>query len=144
MILRFVLCTVIPLLGTRLHQTDAGPSPLVVRGPQVIFFGPGPAERDSIVRAEGMEMAQLFDDFDYYAGRTGAFLRARGIGAIVTSSLQIVVKLDDARIRALDRRALPDLLGAILTDGRQDPRIIPGIATDTELLDECRSFFRLK
>jgi hypothetical protein len=115
-----------------------------VTGAKVVFFGPTAAERDSIIRIEGLGTAQLLDDFDYYAGKVSAFLRGRGIMVQHTTAALIVVGLEDNKTRRIDRRTTPDALGAIITDGRQEPRLMPAECTDEELIAECKEFFRLK
>jgi hypothetical protein len=102
------------------------------------------AERDSIIRVEGVEIAQLLDDFDYYAGRASSFLRQNRIRAEFTSDPLIPVRTREARIRLFERAKLEDIFGAILTDGVQEPSVLPGVPTDEEILAEIRSFYRLK
>jgi hypothetical protein len=113
-------------------------------GPRVVFYSPTMAERDSIIRLEGIDIAQLLDDFDYYAGRGSSFLRQHRIRAEFTSDTLIPVRGREARIRLLERAKLEDIFGAILTDGIQEPRVLPGVVSDEEFIAEVRSFYRLK
>jgi len=110
----------------------------------VIFYSPTMAERDSIIRLEGPDIAQLLDDFDYYAGRGGSFLRHNGIRAEFTSDPLIPVRAREARIRLVERGKLEDIFGALLTDGVQEPRVLSGVVNEEEFVAEVRSFYRLK
>jgi len=125
------------------QTVPTGPS-LPPAGPRVIFFSPTTAERDSIIRLEGTDIAQLLDDFDYYAGRAGSFLRQNRIRAEFTSDALIPVRAREARIRLVERGKLEDIFGAILTDGVQEPRVLSGVVNDEEFVAEVRGFYRLK
>jgi hypothetical protein len=141
---RMIWLVLVPLLLGQLTPASQVPSQLVVNGVRVVFFGPTPSERDSIIRVEGLAAAQLFDDFDYYGGKASAFLRTRGIDVQQTTAGMISVGLGDNKVRKIDRRSTPDAMGVILTDGKQEPRLMPGEFTDEELIAECKDFFRLK
>jgi hypothetical protein len=110
----------------------------------VIFYSPSMAERDSIIRIEGPELAQLLDDFDYYAGRASSFLRQRGIRAELNSDTLIPVRVQEVRIRLLERARLEDIFGAVLTDGVQEPRVVSGVVHEEEFVAEVRTFYHLK
>jgi hypothetical protein len=139
-----LLCVLALNQGMQVQTRPTNAGQYVVTGMKVVFFGPTQAEQDSIVRTEGLETAKLFDDFDYYAGKVSAFLKLRGITVEHTTSPLILVALENRKIRQIDRRTSPNALGMILTDGVQEPRIVPPEFTDEELIAECREFFRLR
>jgi len=117
---------------------------LQVTGTGVVFFGPTQAERDSIIRTEGLEAAQVFDDYDYVAGKSASYLKGLGIVVEFTTSPAVLVKIGDQGIRVYERKKLADYVGVILTDGLQEPRLLLGVATDEELVAEFKDFFQLK
>jgi hypothetical protein len=133
-----VVCLILPL------QTGPTRPSLPPPGPRVIFYSPTMAERDSIIHVEGAEIAQLLDDVDYYTGRASSFLRQHGIRAEFTSDPLIPVRGRDARIRVFERAKLEDIFGALLTDGVQEPRVLPGVVNEDEFVAEVRSFYQLK
>jgi hypothetical protein len=128
----------------QVNQTQSPRSALQVTGLKVVFFGPTQAERDSIIRADGLEAAQVLDDYDYVAGKSASFLKGRGIVVDFTTSLAVLVKMGDQSIRIFERKKMADYVGVILTDGLQEPRLLLGVASDEELIDEFKEFFRLK
>jgi len=140
------MCTAIFFALSPILPLQTGPTGLSFppAGPRVIFYSPATAERDSIVRLEGTGIAQLLDDFDYYSGRASSFLRQNRIRAEFTSELLIPVRGREGRIGGVTRAQLEDIFGAILTDGVQEPRVLPGVLTDEELIVEVRSYYRLK
>jgi len=117
---------------------------LRVNGPRVVFFSPSRAERDSIARSEGLEIDDVMDDFNYYAGKTSVFLSHRGIPAEFSEARTFIVKVGTATFRTFDRRSIPDPVGMILADGVHEPRVVPGRGTDRDLILEIQEYFRLK
>jgi len=136
--------TLLTLILLQTTQMQTGQSELQVTGTKVLFFGPTQAERDSVIRTEGIEAGAAFDDFDYYTAKATAYLKGRRIPAEFTTRTSILVRIGEHGIRKIDRKKIPDFIGVILTDGVQEPRLIQGIATDEELIGEINDFFRLK
>jgi hypothetical protein len=138
------MLAVLPLVLLQIATQPTGQSELLVTGPKVVFFGPTRAERDSIIRIEGSEIGATFDDFDYYSAKANTYVKGHGVPAEFSTHTVIMVRIGDHGIRKIDRKAIPDYLGVILTDGVQEPRLIQGIATDEELIEEIKDFFHLK
>ncbi len=110
----------------------------------VVFFGITEAERDSIARNEGLEIDDVVDDFNYYTGRVAAYLNRENIRVDFTDKPVIVVKVGRSATRNIDRTKIPELMGMILTDGSHEPRVVPGVETDQELISEIESFFHMR
>lgn len=138
---RLTILTFLPLVLLQIVPQRADRSELQVTGPKVVFFGPTRAERDSIIRAEGVEVGAIFDDFDYYTAKANTYLKNRGVPTEFSTQTVIMVKIGDRGLRKIDRKTIPDFLGVILTDGVQEPRLLQGIATDEELIGEINEFF---
>lgn len=140
------MCTAILLALSLMHPLQTGPTRPSgpPEGPRVIFYSPTMAERDSIIRIEGPDIAQLLDDFDYYTGRVSSFLRQHLIRVEFSSDSLIAARAREARIRLFERAKLGDIFGAILTDGVQEPRVFPGLVNEDEFVAEVRNFYRLK
>lgn len=132
------------LLACQVITGGGVPQECAVAGRAVVFVAPPAPERDSLVRADGLEMARLLDDFDYYSARAGTYLRAQRIPVVSTTSPRVVVRLGDGRQRRLERREMDDVFCVILTDSLQEPRLITGVLSDEELISEFKNFFRLK
>lgn len=134
-----ILC----LLARSISAAQAPESPLKVTGLRVVFFSPDRAERDSIAQGEGLEIDDVMDDFNYYAGKAAVFLRRAGIPSEFTDSRSIIVKTGASTFRTFDRRSIPDPVGMILTDGIHEPRVVPGRGTDRDLILEIKEYFHL-
>ena len=118
-------------------------APLQVNGPRVVFFSPSRAERDSIARGEGLEIDDVVDDFNLYAGKAAVFLSRAGIAADFTESRIVIVKTGPVTSRTFDRALIPDPVGMILTDGFHEPRVVPGRGTDRDLILQISEYFHL-
>lgn len=138
---------VLAFLATVSAQTTFGQeakSQGPIAGPAVIFFGPTKAEGDSLVQLSGLELADVFDEFDLAAGKAAVYAKNRGLQVQFTTSPITLLKLPNKKIRAVDRRTIPEYVGMILTDGVQEPRIVPGIADERRLFVEINEFFNIK
>jgi hypothetical protein len=131
------------IFGASFAAAQAAEAPLRVSGVRVVFFGPARAERDSLAGSEGLEIDDLLDDFNLYAGKTAVFLGRTGIPSEFTESRIVIVKVGAATYRTFDRRSIPDPVGMILTDGFHEPRVVPGRGTDRDLILEIREYFHL-
>ena len=118
-------------------------SPIVVTGPIVVFFGPTKSEGDSITQSEGLDIANMLDDFDLASGRTSVYLSRKKIPYRFTTSPTMYVKLSSGKVRRFDRKAIPDLVGMILSDGQQEPRLVSGSAGEQALVSQINDFFRI-
>ena len=135
------LVALVVLSHARAQSAD---TPLRVSGVRVVFFGPARAERDSIAQNEGLEIDDIIDDFNLYAGKAAVFLRRAGIPSDFTESRLIIVKVGQATFRTFDRRSIQDPVGMILADGVHEPRVVPGRGTDRDLILEIREYFHLE
>ena len=135
----FLLLFFIPSFASPQTADD----PLRISGLRVLFFGPSRAERDSLARGEGLEIDDVMDDFNYYAGKAAVFLSRAGIPAEFTESRVVIVKTGTAKFRTFDRRSIQEPVGMILTDGVHEPRLVPGRGTDRDLILEISEYFHL-
>ncbi|HEX7573134.1 MAG TPA: hypothetical protein VF514_08560 [Bacteroidota bacterium] len=130
-------------LAPSFASAQTADAPLRVHGPRVVFFGPSRAERDSIARSEGLEIDDVMDDFNYYAGKAAVFLSRATIPAEFTESRIIIVMTGAVTSRTFDRKSIEDPVGMILTDGVHEPRVVPGRGTDRDLIVQISEYFHL-
>ena len=118
-------------------------SATALQGPGVVFFGPTKAEGDSIARAEGMDIADMLDEFDLASGKTAVYLGSKKIPYQFTTKRSILVKVSSGKVWRFDRKAIPDLVGMILSDGVQEPRSVSGSGEANALIHQVNDFFRI-
>ncbi len=129
----------LPFVG----RAQQGASSLVVQGAVVVFFEPTKAEGDSITQSEGIDNAAMLDDYDLASGKTAVYLSRKKIPYQFTTSQTIFVKLSNGKVRRFDRKAIPDLVGMILSDGVKEPRLVSGSAAEQALIFQINDFFRI-
>lgn len=128
-------------MGVR-QQTDQ--SPLVITGAKVVFFTPTQAERDSIVQQEGLEIDDIIDDYNLSSGKAAVYLGTLKVPVEYSSSRWIIFRLGKKSVRQFDRKVVPDVVGMILSDGVQVPRLIGGPREPQQLISEINEFFHIK
>jgi hypothetical protein len=136
--------TTILMLQAQITPGQPGEAPLQVSGPRIVFFSPTRAERDSIVQAEGLEIDDYLDDFQLSSGKAAVYAGAYKIPVDFTTSQIILVKIGKNTVRRVDRKTVPGLMGMLLTDGNQEPKIYPGVIAWQELIPEINDFFQIK
>jgi hypothetical protein len=115
-----------------------------INGPAVVFFGPTKTEGDSLVQLSGLDLADVFDEFDLAAGKAAVYAKNHGIPVQFNTTPITLLKLPNRKIRAVDRRIIPEYVGMILADGIQEPRVVAGITDERRLYVEINEFFKLK
>ncbi len=129
----------LPFVGRAQQEASS----LVVQGPMVVFFEPTKAEGDSITQSEGLDNAAMLDDYELASGKTAVYLSRKKIPYQYTTSQTIYVKLSNGKVRRFDRKAIPDLVGMILSDGVKEPRLVSGSAAEQALIFQINDFFRI-
>jgi hypothetical protein len=71
-------------------------------------------------------------------------LASNGIQEFSTARRQIEIQLDNHQRICYFRKDFGRLMGVILTDGRQTPKILPGAVSKTELIFLFEKYFDLK
>ena len=117
--------------------------PVEIAGVRIVLFGPSRAERDSIARGEGFEIDDVLDEFALASGRAAVYAATLKIPVICTESPRILVRLDGGRVRPFDRKSFSGLVGMILTDGVQEPRLVPGGGSGRELIGAINEYFHI-
>ncbi len=116
---------------------------LRVSGKAVVFFGPSQTEYLSLNGPEKNAIDEVLYDFYHYRGKVLNYLKENNIQEFSTAKLNIHVQLNDARRNIYNRRAFDQVVGLIMTDGQQAPKIFLGPATDAELISMFEEYFGL-
>ena len=125
--------------ATECHKRDK----VRVSDKAVVFYSLSQREYDSLSSDDQEAYTELLSDFYAYSGRIGKYLDQQGIAYILTGSRYIEVK-NAGKITCYDKKALEDEVGMILTNGSKRPKIISGVAVDTEVLPIIKKYFSLK
>ena len=116
---------------------------LHVSGKAVVFFGPSQSEYLSMTDAQKDAIDEELYDFYHYRGKVLQFLTAHDIQEFSTARPHIRIRFDDSESMSYLREDFGHVMGIILTDGRQSPRILTGAATKAELILLFEEYFGL-
>jgi hypothetical protein len=130
-----LLTVTIPSFG---GETD---DVLNVEGKKVVFFGPNQLEYDAVSEDEQDEWNEVLSDFEYYRDLTIPYLDKNDIKHITTAAPEIRIQLEGGKDRIYKRKDIEHIVGYILTDGKSEPKLVPGVGTDTDLISDFKEYF---
>ena len=136
-----LLIMAIPVLS---EQDATAEDTLCVSGRAVVFFGPSQFEYLTMTDQEKEAIDEQLYDFYYYREKVLPFLATNGIQEFSTARRQIEIQLDNRHRISYFRKDFGRLMGVILTDGRQAPKILPGTVNKTELIFLFEKYFAIK
>jgi len=113
-------------------------TPRVVTEPSVVLFWLRAADTMS----QG-DQVETFDDLKHYTAQVASALDAGGIRLVATNADTVYVVLPHKRPRAIVLSGLDYPFGYLLVDPGGPERILTGVYSDDELMDELRVYFDL-
>ena len=112
--------------------------PRVVEDPTVVVFWLRAADT-----LKNDDRADAFDDLRYYTAQIAPVLDANDISLLATRAETVYVTLPNKRRRAVVLSGLDYPFGYVLLDPGGPERILTGVYSDDDLLDELRAYFDL-
>jgi hypothetical protein len=141
--IKFALIIFIVLaLGSPSHA-GAEDKVLDVRGKAVVFFGPTQKEYKSLSENEQNEWNEVLSDFYHYRDKTIPYLESNRIKPIITADAKIMIHTG-ANVRTFARKNFKHIVGYILTDGNNEPKVVEGVGTDLDLINDFKIYFKLE
>jgi len=113
-------------------------SPRVIHDPAVVVFWLQAA--DTLGEAD---RAGAFDDLRYYTAQVESILAANSISLVATRANSLFVVLPNHQRRLVLLSGLDYPFGYVLVDPGGPERILTGVYSDDDLLDELRAYFDL-
>lgn len=117
---------------------------LDVKGKAVVFFGPTEKEYNALSENEKNEWNEVLSDFYHYRDKTISFLESNNIKPIITADMNIKIHLKGGKSRTYVRKDFKHIVGYILTDGNKEPKVVLGVGTDMDLINDFKEYFKLK
>jgi hypothetical protein len=112
-------------------------------GRVVVFFQVNQVEYDSLARDTASGIDDLVDDFQYYANKVQSFLKGHDIKSQLTSA--DIVEINWLKNNFIfDRHKGEQVVGMILSDSLQEPKIFYGVSTDDGLINKFVKYFKIK
>lgn len=133
----------LPLTGCAASCQGKSKDTVRVEGRVAVFYALSQVELDSLSPEDQEAYNELLSDFHEYAGRLGRNLDMHGIKHILTGSRYVEVKAG-RKTYCYDKAKLEEEVGVILSDGRKQPKVIPGLFTDSEVMPTVIKYYSLK
>jgi hypothetical protein len=114
-----------------------------VNGRAVVFFEPTEKEYNSLSKNEKNEWSEVLTDFYYYRDSVTSFLEENNIKVIKTSNPKIVIHTESGT-RTYIRKKFNNIVGYILTDGKNEPKVVESIGTDVDMIMDFKAYFKIK
>ena len=135
-----LLSTTISIAGRSSSVDDT----LQVSGKAVVFYAPSQKEYDSLSDDAKTEIDEVLSDFYYHRENVVSYLKSNMIQDFLTDSVKIVLKLSGNKSRIFMKKDFDQEIGVIMTDGKKEPKIYPGVATNIELIDMFKEYFGIQ
>ena len=135
-----LLIMTIPVLS---EQSATSEDTLYVSGTAVIFFGPSQSEYLAMTHEQKDAIDEELYDFYHNRGEVRPFLTANTIQEFSTVRLKIQIQLDGYQNITYFRKDFDSVVGLILTDGRQEPRIMLGAVNVSDMIALFEEYFGL-
>ena len=142
-IISAILALVIIAVPAFAGQTETHEDALRVKGKAVVFFGPSQTEYLSMSDKDKNEIDELLYDFHHNRQKVLPFLELNAIEGPSTARSKILIELDDNKSVIYHRKDLGQIVGLIMTDGHQQPKLFLGAPTDSQIIDMCYEYFDL-
>jgi hypothetical protein len=119
---------------------------LFVSGKVIVFFEPTMQELDSLYKKEGnnSETYELMSDFRYYAKIIAdSLLRSKSeiITYFANQSIIVINQIDNHRLIFNKKKDKINSVGAIFSDGKQNPQYEYGVLTDIGYWTIIKKYF---
>jgi hypothetical protein len=114
-----------------------------VREKAVIILEPTEKEYNSLSEKEKNEWDEVLSDFYYYKDSVTSFLEENNIKVIKTSNSKIVIHTGSSS-RPYIRAKFNNLFGYILTDGKNEPKVVESVGTDVDMIMDFKEYFKIK
>lgn len=113
-------------------------APRLVTGPTVVVFWLPAADT-----LHPDDAAGALDDMNYYTERLNVALARWGVSLLPTNSDTVYIALPNNKRRSVLLSGLDYPFGYVIAEPGGVERVLPGVYTDEELLDEVRVYFDL-
>lgn len=129
-------------VAVALYASVACASDCVTTAPDksIVFFQLDQAEYDTLNAAKKREAEAVLYDFHYYASQAREHLEAGGIRVIFTTCDTIRTATKGEK-KDFHKKSLADYCGSIFVKKGEEPKIVPDVMTDGEIINEAEKFF---
>jgi hypothetical protein len=119
------------------------PGLAVITGKSIVFCGLSKAECDSLFKDEELGVKNVMLEFLKSWNRVTDFFRQTDVKVEPDTCRIIPVAMANAKYLMYDRTKFKHLVGVIMTDGKQEPRVFSGVGEAEDIIAEAKRFYKV-
>ncbi len=117
---------------------------LYIAGKAVVFFGPSQAEYVSMTDQQKDAIDEDLYNFYHYRGKVLSYLELNEIQEFQTAKSKIEIQLDGNESVIYRRKDMGHVVGIIMTDPQQEPKVLIGVYNNSALISNFEEYFGLE
>lgn len=117
---------------------------LYIGGKAVVFFGPSQAEYVSMTDQQKDAIDEDLYNFYHYRGKVLSYLELNEIQEFQTAKSKIEIQLDGNESVIYRRKDMGHVVGIIMTDPQQEPKVLIGVYNNSALISTFEEYFGLE
>lgn len=117
---------------------------LYIEGKAVVFFGPSQAEYVSMTDQQKDAIDEDLYNFYHYRGKVLSYLELNEIQEFQTAKSKIEIQLDGNESVIYRRKDMGHVVGIIMTDPQQEPKVLIGVYNNSALISTFEEYFGLE
>ena len=117
---------------------------LYIGGKAVVFFGPSQAEYMSMTDQQKDAIDEDLYNFYHYRGKVLSYLELNEIQEFQTAKSKIEIQLDGNESVIYRRKDMGHVVGIIMTDPQQEPKVLIGVYNNSALISTFEEYFGLE
>lgn len=127
-------------------KAEAGNDTLVVDGKSVVFFTITNMEYDSLLKSGYIanEIVEVLSDFYHYSENVIDSLNKTGVNCSISAKPIYKIVKDNGEVTIFSKTGKEHIVGAIMTDGKQNPKYHFGVTTDVDYFNIISDYFNKK
>jgi len=125
-------------------QSENDNDTLYIRGKAVVFFGPSQAEYVSMTDQQKDAIDEGLYEFYHYRGKVLKYLESNEIPEFQTARSKIQIQRDGNESVTYRRNDMGHVVGVIMTDPQQEPKVLLGVFKDSALISAFEEYFGLE
>lgn len=125
-------------------QSGNNKDTLYIGGKAVVFFGPSQAEYMSMTDQQKDAIDEDLYNFYHYRGKVLSYLELNEIQEFQTAKSKIEIQLDGNESVIYRRKDMGHVVGIIMTDPQQEPKVLIGVYNNSALISTFEEYFGLE
>ena len=110
----------------------------------ILFFSISQQEYDILSSNKKSEIDEVLSDFNFYSKKITEILTNKNINTNFIKSVKFHLEYDSGNFYSFNRSNFEHIVGTILMDAIKEPKVLYGVYTDIDLLEEINKYFNIR